>query len=177
MFYLLSQKQKEKIQTEYWVKICNLFSISMVVIILASVCLAAPTAIRMYSELSTLNAYVEPLQREITDSKLAVAKEGVDKILADVDILNMPPKKDISSIYTRFIEVVESVSGVKVNSVNIDTLSKTIQAEMLVKDKSVAQALVKRFEEEKYTGSVLSYTVLSQKGSFVFAQKLSYENN
>ena len=177
MFYLLSKKQKEKIQTEYWVRVCNLFSISVLVVMVASICLATPTAIRMYSELSTLNSVVEPLQREITDSKLAVAKEGVNKILSTVDILNMPPRSDIALIYKRFIEVVESVPGVRINSIQVDTLSKTIQTDMLVKDKSVAQALVKRFEEEGYTGSVLSYSVLSQKGSFIFVQKLSYENN
>ncbi len=177
MFYLLSKQQKEKIKTEYWVKVANLFSVSMFIIILSSVCLAAPTVIRMYTELSTLNAVVEPLQREISDSKLAVAKEGVNKILADVDILNMPARGDISKIYTRFIEVVESVPGVKVQSITVDTISKTIQTELYVKDKNVAQNLVKRFEDEKYDGASLSYGVLSNKGSFTFAQKLSYENN
>lgn len=177
MFYLLSKKQKEKIETEYWVRICNLFSISMIVIIVSSICLAMPTVVRMYSELSSLSAVVEPLQRDITDSKLAVAKEGVHKILSDVDILNMPPKGDISKIYARFIEVVESVPGVKIQYVSVDTLSKTIQTDLYVKDKNVAQALVKRFEEEKYEGSSLSYSVLSNKGSFTFVQKLSYENN
>ncbi len=176
MFYLLSPKQKKKIQTEYWIKVSNLFSISLIVVYIIVIGLATPTVLKLYAELSTLNSQIEPLEHEISSTKVEVAKEGVTKILADVEILNKPNKEDISKIYKKFIEVVESVPGAKIQTVQVDLLSKSIQTTLFVRDKAVAQALVERIESEKYIGANLPYSVLSQKGSFVFAQKLSYEN-
>lgn len=176
MFYLLTEPQIKKIKREYWTRMFNLLTVSLFVVLLIAICLATPTIVRIYSELSALNSRIEPLQNEISTAEIEVAREGVSKILSDVEILNLPDKVDISKIYHRFVEVVESVPGAKIQTLNINTLSKSIQTVLLVRDKEVAQALVKRLTEEKYTGANLPYTVLSEKSTFTFNQKLSYEN-
>lgn len=175
MFYLLSDEQKTKISCQYWAKLIQLFTISLGVVFLMTVCLSVPTALKMYVEYSTLQQSIEPLEKELATMKVEVAKEGVNKILADFEILSRPAQNGIDKVYQRFIDVSESVSGTKIQSLNIDTLTKTIQVTFFVSDKTVAQALVKKMAEEKYVGAELPYSVLSQKSSFTFAQKLTYE--
>ncbi|MEN9604577.1 MAG: hypothetical protein RJB39_262 [Candidatus Parcubacteria bacterium] len=176
MFYLLSTPQKKKIKQEYYSKVFRLLTTCLFITLVIAVCLAAPTIIKVYSELTSLNLAIQPLQDQISTMKVEVAKEDVSKILADVDILSLPPKPDISKIYVRLIEVVESVPGAKIQTVSVDTLTKTIKANLYVRDKDVAEALVKKITEEKYLGADLPYTVLSQKSSFTFPQTLNYEN-
>lgn len=176
MFYLLSEPQKKKVKQEYYIKIVRLITSCLLVAFLIAVCLAVPTVIRIYSELTGLNLAIEPLESQLSTMKVEVAKEDVSKIVADVDILSMPQKADIAKVYSRFIEVVESVPGAKVQIVSIDTLSKTIKTTLSVRDKDVAEALVKKIVAEKYEGADLPYKVLSEKASFVFSQTLTYEN-
>jgi hypothetical protein len=175
MFYLLSEKQKKKITIEYWTKMLNLTSVSLFVVLLIAVCLSLPTGVKMYSEYSSLNESIVPLENELSSMKVEVAKGGVVKILNDVEILNQPGKPDISKAYSRFIDVVESVSGAKIQGIRIDTSIKTIDATLSVRDKEVAQALVKKLTDEHYSNAELPYTVLSQRASFIFPQRLTYE--
>lgn len=176
MFYLLSEPQKKKIQQEYYTKIVRLITTCLFVSFLIAICLAAPTVIRIYSELTGLNLAIQPLESQISTMKVEVAKEDVSKIVADVDILSLPQKGDISKVYTRFIEVVESIPGAKIQTISVDTLSKTIKTTLSVRDKDVAEELVKKITAEKYTGADLPYRVLSEKASFTFPQTLKYEN-
>lgn len=176
MFYLLSEQQKKKIQTEYYTKIVRLITTCLFVTFLIAVCLAAPTAIRIYSELTGLNLAIQPLENQLSTMKVEVAKEDVSKIVADVDILSLPTKEDITKVYNRFIEVVESVPGAKIQKITVDTLTKTINTTLSVRDKDVAEALIKRITAEKYEGADLPYRVLSEKASFTFPQTLTYEN-
>ena len=176
MFYLLSESQKKKVKQEYYVKVVRLITMCLFVTLLITACLAAPTVIRIYSELTGLNLAIKPLENQISTMKVEVAKEDVSKIVADVDILSLPQKGDISKIYTRFIEVVESVPGAKIQIINIDTLTKTIRTTLSVRDKDVAEVLVKKITAEKYGGADLPYQVLSEKASFTFPQTLTYEN-
>ncbi len=176
MFYLLSDTQKKKVKREYYVKVTRLAIISLVVVFIMTICLSVPTAIRIYTEVTKLNATIEPLENQISIMKNQVSKEDVSKIVADVDILSMPPKVDISKIYVRFIEVVESVPGAKIQTMSVDTIGKTIKTSLSVRDKDVAEVLIRKITEEKYGGADLPYNILSQKASFVFSQSLTYEN-
>lgn len=174
MLYLITTEQRKKIIDEYESRIWLVSCVGLVILVAIFFILSIPTILAMQAESKSLNEKVAPLEDEEKNMKEQSAKEGAVIITKNLALLQLSKEKNVRDIYKEVIEMFEGVSGVVIQNITVDTLSKTVDVTSLVRDKDVAKLLVDRIQASSYKGGSLSYDVLSQRASFVFNQKLTY---
>jgi hypothetical protein len=174
MLYLITTEQRKKIIDEYQARIWLIAILGLISLAAVFFVLSLPTLLAMRSESAALNEKIEPLEAENRLMQAESTKEGAVAVTKDLALLQLPERKNVREIYTDIIQVFEGVSGVVVQSVSVDTVTKTINVICTVRDKDVAKALVDHIQTTGYAGADLPYTVLSERASFIFSQKLTY---
>ncbi len=174
MLYLITTEQRKKIIDEYQARIWLVSSIALVLLVIIFFILSIPTILAMQSESSVLQSKIEPLETEQQNIQAESSKAGAVVITKNLGLLQSYSYKNVRDIYNDVIEVFEGVSGVSVQSITVDIVTKTVDITCLVRDKDVAKQLVDHIQTTKYTGANLPYNVLSEKASFIFNQKLTY---
>lgn len=175
MLYLITNEQRKKIIDEYQSKIWVVSCIGLVLLAIIFFVLSIPTILSIRAEANILAEKARPL--EVEESLLNAESSNADSVMItkNIAILQLPIQKNIRDVYKDVVEVFESVSGVVVQTIDVDSVSKTVNVTSMVRDKEVAKKLVEQIQKTKYAGANLPYTVLSQKASFVFNQKLTYK--
>ncbi len=174
MLYLITTEQRKKIIDEYQARIWLVSCVSLICLVVIFFIFSIPTLIAMQSESKTLAQKIAPLEAQEETMKLESTKEGAVAVTKDLAILQLPTRKPVRDIYNDVIEVFESIGGVVVQGVVVDTLTKTVDVTCLIRDKDVAKLLIDHINTTSYKGANLPYTILSEKTSFTFNQKLTY---
>lgn len=174
MLYLITTEQRKKIIDEYQARIWLVSCIGLVILVAIFFILSIPTLLAMQAESRVLEQKMEPLQAQEQSIKEESTKEGAVAITKDLAILQLPAHTDVQGIYKDVVEVFQGISGVVVQDISVDTLTKTVDVTSLVRNKDVAKQLVDHIQTTKYTGANIPYSILSEKASFVFNQKLTY---
>ncbi len=174
MLYLITTEQRKKIIDEYQARIWSISVICLIFLAIIFFVISIPTVLVMRSESKILTEKLDPLEKETSLMQAESTKDGAVAITKDLSLLQLPKTTNVRDVYKDITQVFEGVSGVVIQNISVDIVSKTIDITSLVRDKDVAKALVDRIQTTKYKGANLPYTILSEKASFVFNQKLTY---
>ncbi|MES2985972.1 MAG: hypothetical protein V4686_02495 [Patescibacteria group bacterium] len=175
MLYLINEEQRKKIIADYYIRVGQVVSWFLVGIFLTIGVLAVPTILLLQTEVRTSEQKILNLEREIETAKDMSTEKEATVITNKLEIFKTATVSDIQKRYLEVENTVESVPGVLITGLNVNVLNKTVQIVTEVKDKEVAKDLVDVLNKTTYKGAVLPYSVLSEKGSFIFAQNLTYE--
>lgn len=175
MLYLIHEEQRKKIVDSYYVQVwqsllwifCGVFIVIGILVI--------PTIVLLQTEVKVTADQIDSLEAEIRQTESKDFEGEVTKITNKIDILQQVYPVDVRLIYIDIERIVGAVPGVHIERLSVDALTKTVQLVTEVQDKEVAKNLVDALQKTKYTGATLSYSVLSEKASFTFAQNLTYE--
>lgn len=175
MLYLIHEEQRKKVIDRYYTHV-----LQTVLWVFVGVCsivaiLAVPTVILLQTEVKVTSDTISMLESDIRQAESKDFEGEVSKITNKIDLLKRIDTQGVHTVYSDIVRIVEGVSGVRIQNVSVDSLTKTIQLVMEVRDKEVAKNLVDVLQKTKYKGAEVSYAVLSQKASFTFPQKLTYE--
>lgn len=175
MLYLIHEAQRKNIVDKYYTQVWkSLLWVCCIVCLILAV-LAVPTIILLQTEVSVTTDTIKLLETEIAEAESKDFEGKVAEISHKIDILKNTQPTRVYDIYQDITKIVQSVPGVYMQSVVVDTAQKNIQLVTRVSDKEVAKKLVDTLQKTSYTGAAVSYSVLSEKASFIFAQNLSYE--
>lgn len=175
MLYLINEEQRKRITADYYARIAQVSVWFLVGIFLVIGIGALPTILLLQTEVSTSEQQIAQLEVEIEKAKSQSTEEDATAITNKIGILKTVSATDIRKRYLEVERVTESVSGVKITSLTIDSLSKKVQIITEIRNKDAAKELVDALNKTSYKGATLPYSVLSEKASFIFAQNLSYE--
>jgi hypothetical protein len=175
MLYLIHNEQRKKIVDNYYVQVWQSLLWALISVFIVIGVLAIPTVVLLQTEIRVTADQIDTLTSNIEQSKSENFEEDVSKITSKIHILKQTHPVDVRLIYLDMQNFIESVPGVNVQRVSVDSLTKTIQLVTKVQDKEVAKNLVDTLTKTVYKGASLSYSVLSEKASFTFAQNLTYE--
>jgi predicted PurR-regulated permease PerM len=175
MLYLIHNEQRKKIVDNYYVQVWQSLLWALISVFIVIGVLAIPTVVLLQTEIRVTADQIDTLTSNIEQSKSENFEEDVSKITSKIHILKQTHPVDVRLIYLDMQNIIESVPGVNVQRVSVDSLTKTIQLVTKVQDKEVAKNLVDTLTKTVYKGASLSYSVLSEKASFTFAQNLTYE--
>lgn len=175
MLYLIHEEQRKRIVTAYYAQVWKSFMLIFICVCILTAILAIPTVLLLQTEVKITVDTIASLTSDIKQAESKDFESEVSKIQNKIRIFNEVPTADVRSIYIDIERIIEQVTGVRITSITVDSVTKTIQLTTEVQNKEVAKNLVDTLRKTRYTGSVLSYSVLSEKASFVFTQNLSYE--
>ncbi|MES2622800.1 MAG: hypothetical protein V4576_00140 [Patescibacteria group bacterium] len=175
MLYLIHDEQRKKIIADYYARIVQVVTWFLVGIFIIVGILSLPTILLLQTEGRTSTDKIQQLEKDIEAAKSTSTEEQAAIITNKIDILRQTYPVSVQATYIDLERIAESISGVHINSINVDALTKNVQIVMEVRDKEVAKAVVDAFNKSKYKGATLPYSVLSEKATFTFAQNLKYE--
>jgi hypothetical protein len=176
MLFLITKKQKDKILDEYYSYLINIFTISVIILLIIFITSLFPTYLTMKIDKQILNDKLVPLQAEIDKNKTISVEKNSLSINDDISILSSSStNKNTVNIYNEIKTIYESVPNVGILSINVDTLSKKVAIVANIDNKNTANALVDKLNSSRYKGAELPYSVFTQSKSFVFNQNLNYE--
>lgn len=175
MLYLITEEQRKRITLNYYTRVMQVITWFVVGVYVMIGILVIPTMILLQTEVKTSEQKISDLEYEIVKAKKENTEEGAKFITNKIEVLKLAYSTEARKKYMEIERVVQSVSGVKITSLTVDTLTKTVQIITTVRDKDSAKALVDVLNTTTYTGATLPYSVLSEKSSFIFAQNLKYE--
>lgn len=175
MLYLINEEQRKRILADYYARIAQVSIWFLVGIFLVVGITAMPTILLLQTEVKTSEQKIAQFEADIEQAKSQSTEEDAIKITNKIEILKSSSAADIRKRYLEVERVAESVSGVKITSLTIDSLTKKVQIITEIRNKEAAKELVDELNKTTYKGAQLPYSVLSEKASFVFAQNLSYE--
>lgn len=175
MLYLIHEEQRKKIVDKYYTQVWqSLLWVFCTVFIIIGI-LVVPTILLLQTEVKVTTDTISTLESEIQLAESKDFEGEVSKITHKIDILKKIYPVDVYSVYLDVLRISEEVKGVQVKNISVDSLTKTIKLITEVQDKEVAKNLVDVLQKTIYKGAAVSYSVLSEKGSFTFAQNLTYE--
>lgn len=175
MLYLINEEQRKKITGDYYTRVWQVVSWFLIGVFLMVGIFALPTILLLQTEVRTSEERIVRFESEVEKAKSESTEEDATKITNKLEILKTVYPVDIRKKYDELERIVENVDGVRLSSITIDALGKSVQIITVVRDKESAKALVDTLNKTTYKGSNLPYSVLSQKASFTFAQNLTYE--
>jgi hypothetical protein len=175
MLYLIPDEQRKKIVTEYYARIAEVVSFFLVGIFLMIGILAIPTVLMLQTEVKNSEEKISALESGIAQAKNSNTEVDATRITNKINILKEVYSFDIRKKYIEIRGIIEGVSGAQLTSVTIDSLTKTVNIVTEVQGKEVAKTLVDTLNKSSYKGATFPYSILSQKGTFTFAQNLTYE--
>ncbi len=176
MLFLITKKQKDKILDEYYSYLINIFTISLMVLLIVFLASLFPTYLTMKVDRQILTNKLIPLQTEIDKNKTESNKKNSVGINDDISILSSGSvNKNTVNMYKEIKDIYKSVPNVDVLSINVDTLSKKVLVTANIDNKNTANSLVDKLNSSRYKGAELPYSVFSQSKSFIFNQSLNYE--
>lgn len=175
MLYLINEEQRKRIIGDYYTRVWQVVSWFLIGVFLMIGIFAIPTILLLQTEVQTSEEKIVQFEADVEKGKAESTEEDATKITNKLEILKTVYPVDIRRKYAEIERIVENVEGVRLTSVNIDALSKSVQIITIVRDKESAKTLVDTLNKTTYKGSNLPYSVLSQKASFTFAQNLTYE--
>ncbi len=175
MLYLIHEQQRKKVIAGYYGQVLKSFTFVLLCVSILIAILALPTIILLRTEVEINVDAIETMTSEIEAAESKDFESNVSAIQHKIDILKQRPPSDVRAVYTDVQRIVDTVGGVYIMGISVDGLTKNIGLTTQVKDKEVAKKLVDVLQKTRYVGAVLSYSVLSEKGSFIFNQNLSYE--
>jgi len=175
MLYLIHEEQRQKVIEGYYGQVWKSFLLVFLGVSFLTAILAIPTIILLRTEVEIKVDAVASLTSDIEAAESKDFESKVAHIQNKIRILRQAPPSDVRGIYVDVERIVEAVGGVRIVSISVDASTKTITLTTEVRDKEVAKKLVDTLQKTRYTGAVLSYSVLSEKASFIFTQNLSYE--
>lgn len=175
MLYLIPEEQKKRILMSYYARIVQVGTWFLIGIFLVIGIASIPTILSLQTEVGTTEQKTAQLEEQISKAQAESTEADAILIAHKIEILKTQSEQDIRKRYIEISKVVQSVKGVTITSLTIDTLTKKIQIVTEVQNKDIAKDLVDALNKTTYTGATLPYSVLSEKSSFIFAQNLSYE--
>jgi hypothetical protein len=175
MLYLIHEEQRKRITNIYYTSVWKSVSGMLIVVcIVAGIC-AVPAVLLLRTEGKISEGNITLLESDLQDAKFAGSEAEVGKITNKIHILEKVDTTNVRKTYQDVQRVVESVSGVRVVSIRVDSLTKKVDLVTQVRDKNVAKDLVDALQKTSYKGANLPYSVLSERATFTFAQNLTYE--
>jgi hypothetical protein len=175
MLYLIHDQQRKKVIEGYYVQVFKIFMWAFIGTSFLIAILAIPTIVLLQTETQIKVGLVKSLTADIASSESKDFENEVLQIQNKITVLKQERSSDARGIYLDIENIVSTVPGVQITNLSVDSLTKTIQLGTDVRDKEVAKNLVDVLQKTRYKGAVLSYSVLSEKASFLFPQNLSYE--
>jgi hypothetical protein len=175
MLYLIHEEQRKKIIAAYHARVVRVVTACLACIFVVAGVLTLPTLLLLQSEVRSSSYKIEQFERENATVSSTSSEAMAELVTGKIHILKQSRPSNVLELYADLERVAESQSGVKVQSITIDTLAKSAQIIMEVRDKEVAKAVVDEFNKSRFTGATLPYSLLSQKATFIFAQNLKYE--
>lgn len=176
MLFLITKKQKDKILDEYYSNLINIFTISILILLIIFIVLLFPTYLTMKVDNQLLTSKLTPLQAEIDKINADSQEKNSLVINNDISILSSTStNKNIFNIYKDIKGIYESVPNVNLLSINIDNTGKKIVVTADIDSKNTANILVDKLKSANYKGAELPYSVFSQSKNFIFNQNLTYE--
>lgn len=159
----------------YYMQVWKISAIIFFCVCVLMTILVMPTIILLQTEVKIKVDKIASLKKDIAIAESKDFEGEVANIQNKITILKGVPRTDVRNVYTDIKEIIEHVDGVEITAISVDSLTSSIHLITKVRDKEVAKNLVDTLQKTQYTGAVLSYAVLSEKGSFIFEQHLSYE--
>lgn len=175
MLYLIHDEQRKKITDDYYICVWLSLSWALVIVFVIAAVSAIPTIVLLQTEVSVSRDRVAQLKAEIQASDSTGSEAEALKITNKINLLEQKAPVDVRKVYADITRITESVSGVRITGITVDSLSKSVQIVTQVRDKEVAKNLVDALKKTTYKGAELPYSVLSERASFTFAQNLTYE--
>lgn len=176
MLFLITKKQKDKILDEYYSYLINIFTISIIILLVIFLVSLFPTYLTMKVDRQILADKIIPLQLENDRNKTESKEKNSLEVNDDISILNtdLTSKKTIN-IYKEIKGIYSSIPNIEILSINVDTLSKKVFVVANIDNRNTANSLVDKLNLSRYKGAELPYSVFSQSKSFIFNQSLNYE--
>ena len=175
MLYLINKNQKEKILDEYYSRLINIFTTSLIILSLIFLILLFPVYLNMNVDKKILINKAGLLKKEIDLYKVKNKKDQTFGLSDDVSILSTPTNDTALIIFEEVKSIYKEIPNIRLISINVDVLNKKVIVSAIVDNKNTASLLVDRLNISKYKGADLPYSVFSQNKSFTFNQSLSYE--
>lgn len=175
MLYLITEEQRKRITLNYYARVMQVVTWFVIGVFITIGVLSIPTIVLLQTEVSTSEQRISDLEYEIAKAKRESTEEDASMITNKIEVLKIVYAIDTRKRYMEIERIAESVGGVKITNLTIDTLAKTVQIITTVRDKESAKVLVDALNKTSYKGANLPYSVLSEKSSFIFAQNLKYE--
>lgn len=175
MLYLINEEQRNRIIADYYARVAQVSVWFLIGIFLVIGIASLPTILLLQTEVRTSEQKIALLESEIQKAKSESTEEDATAITNKIEILKTVTSPDIRRRYIEVEKIVESIPGVKITSITIDSLAKNVQVITEIQSKETAKELVDALNKTTYKGANLPYSVLSERGSFTFAQNLSYE--
>lgn len=176
MLFLITKKQKEKILDEYYSYLINIFTVSLIILLIIFLTSLFPTHLTMKIDKKILTNKLIPLRAEIEKNKTESSEKSSLNVNDEISILSLgSTNNNIVDIYKEIKEIYSSIPNVDILSVNIDTITKKVLVTANIDNKNTANILVDKLNSSRYKGADLPYSVFSQSKSFIFNQSLNYE--
>ncbi len=175
MLYLIQDEQRKRIIDRYYTSVWQTVSWMFVLVCLIAGASAVPTILLLRTEGKVSESSIASLESGLQASTLAGSEAEVAKITNKINILQNVNTTDVRKTYQDVERVVESVGGVRLISIHVDSIAKKVDIVTEVRDKKVAKDLVDALQKTSYKGANLPYSVLSERATFTFAQNLTYE--
>jgi hypothetical protein len=175
MLFLIDKKQRDKILDEYYSRIMNLASVSILILDVIFIVGFFPTYLTMQVDRNILSEKINPLQNEIASYQTQSKKNDALKVNNDISILSTPTTDNTIEIYHDIRSIYSEIPNVQITIIYVDSVSKTVSVTATMNNKNTASLLVDRLNTSKYKGADLPYSVLGQYKSFIFNQTLKYE--
>lgn len=175
MLYLIHDEQRKRIIDRYYTSVWKSVSWMLVLVCLVAGASAIPTILLLRTEGKVSESSIASLESELKNNTLEGSEAEVAKITNKIHILQDVNTTDVRKTYQNVERVVESIGGVRIISIHVDSVAKKIDIVTEVRDKKVAKDLVDALQKTSYKGANLPYSVLSERATFTFAQNLTYE--